>query len=90
MIAWEIEDSLQNYGVYQNMFDGRNSHMDSYGTLTDYVKLQEWWKENKDKYSVEEWRKVALYEKGHAYISPNASQLSAFILSQIGELNVCV
>ncbi len=77
--ALEVEDSLQEYDVY-------NAHMDAYNTTTDYKRLEEWWQSNKDKFTPDEWIEIAEYELGNQKLSPNAALLGLFIQNKISKL----
>jgi hypothetical protein len=85
MEAWEIEDYLQEEGVFQNALDGRKAHADAYNTIIDYKLLEEAINKIMPKYTTEQWGKLAEYWKGNAYLSPNQAQLSSFIKRKLKE-----
>lgn len=43
----EVEDSLQEHGIFRSMVDDSPRHQDSYGTLVDFVRLTKWKAEHK-------------------------------------------
>ena len=77
--AWEIEDFLQEQNVFQNALDGRCAHIDAYNTIIDYKLLEAAVCDIRNHYTPEQWKAVAEYWNGNAYLSPNQAQLAAFI-----------
>jgi len=79
----EIEDHLQESGVFENGIDGRPAHMDAYITVIDYKKLDCAFRDIKNNYTVEQWRQIAGHWESHAYLSPNQAQLSFWVKRQL-------
>jgi hypothetical protein len=57
--TWEVEDYLQEEGVYVNAHSGKMAHMDSYMTITLYNKLVPALLKIKDKYTPKQWEEMA-------------------------------
>ena len=57
----EVEDSLQEFGVYVSGISGKKQHMDSYMTITEYGKLQDWWTLHAPDYGKDIWVSMAEY-----------------------------
>jgi hypothetical protein len=72
MNTWELEDYLQDEGVYTNGLYGGFSHMDSYMTITNYDKLIPALIKIKDKFTLVEWGEMAEEFIYQGYISPNS------------------
>lgn len=56
----EVEDSLRDANVFINGISGKPSHSDSYMTIVDFAKLEEWFAKKEFtndqlKYCVEYW-----------------------------------
>jgi hypothetical protein len=81
----DIEDALQEAGVFYNGLRGEDSHshMDSYMTCINYKVLEDVWNKIKDKYVKEEWLRIAKYWNHNAYLSPNCYMLACFICRKI-------
>lgn len=72
---WELEDYLQNCGVYTNAFSNKPAHMDSYLTLTNYNILVPALLKIKDKWTLEQWIEIANDALAFGYLSPNSALL---------------
>lgn len=77
--AWEMEELLQDAGVFRNGIDDRPAHMDSYMTVIDFVIFEKTWFEIKDKFTKEEWLDSAEYWLSMGYLSPTIKLLSRLI-----------
>lgn len=66
----EIEDYLRSKGVFYNDTQGvkRNSHPDSYGTLVDFVLVNDIFNENI--FSNEEWKHAVEYWTTNSNMQP--------------------
>jgi hypothetical protein len=74
----EIEDFLQEKGVFYNGLRGEehHAHMDSYMTCINWKKLEEAWNELKPKYTKEQWEDLIKHWKHFGYCSPNCTILA--------------
>ena len=81
--AWEVEDFLQGQKVFQNGLDGRCAHLDAYNTIIDYELLDAAISKIRNHYTPKQWKDMAEYWSGNAYLSPNQAQLAAFIRRRV-------
>jgi hypothetical protein len=74
---WDLETYLYDSGVYTNGLrnTGESAHMDSMWTVTNYDKLVPALLKIKDKYTPEQWIKMADDALSSGYISPNSALL---------------
>lgn len=77
--AWDMEQLLQDAGVFRNGINDRPSHMDSYMTVIDFVLFEKTWTEIKDQFTKEEWLDACEYWLGNNYLSPMQGLLARVI-----------
>lgn len=75
----EVEDHLQEKGVFYNGLRGEehHAHMDFYMTCINWKKLEECWNELKSRFSGEQWQNMIKQWKYHAYCSPNCGIIAS-------------
>ena len=78
---WELEDYLQNQGVYVSGINGRVSHMDSYMTCMEFKKFDE--AMAKAPFTREELLEAAWQMNYHSYLSPMANLTSNLIQNKL-------
>jgi hypothetical protein len=75
----EIEDSLQEAGVFVNGIEGRNASMMAYMTCIEFNTLEQWLRENFAKYDVAVWLECLEYWTHFSYLSPIPKLLVGYI-----------
>lgn len=82
----EVEDTMQEAGVFYNGLRGEDSHchMASYMTCINYNLLEKVWLTIVDKYDKEQWLYIARYWMNQSYLSPVFYQLAAFACRKFG------
>ena len=83
--AWEVEDFLQDKGVWVNGMrkDNEPAHMDSYMSVTRYDVLVPAILEIKDRYTLDQWKQMADDWIWHKYHSPNCYLLGCEVYRTI-------
>jgi hypothetical protein len=80
-----FEDFLNGREVFTNMFDGRRTSADSYGTIFGYDTFDKALKDfNIDRLYYHQWRRITGYYRNTSYMSPTLGILSAQIARTIG------
>jgi hypothetical protein len=81
----EVEDILQEKGVFYNGLRGEDhhAHMDSYMTCINWTIFEKVWSELADKYTKNQWLGLVKYWEAHSYCSPNCGILAATIKRKI-------
>lgn len=72
-LAWEFEDKMDAVeGMFQNgmRMDGVSCHRESYGTIMDFAKMEEFLKSEIVNYTPEEWNSLISHFEHNAYLSP--------------------
>lgn len=82
-LLFEVEDFLQNEGVFLNGNSGETAHMDSYMTVIDFVKLRSAVEKIKAELSEEEWAEVL--DDWSDRQSPTTRAMSLFVGRQLKE-----
>jgi hypothetical protein len=78
---WELEDYLQEQGVYVSGINGRVCHMDSYMTCMEFKKFDE--AMAKAPFTREELLEAAWQMNYHSYLSPMANLTSNLIQAKL-------
>ena len=67
---WNFEDLLDERGIFTNGISGERCSRESYFTVVDFDKLEEFLKENIDSYSQIEWSEIHSHFIANSYLSP--------------------
>ena len=80
---WQFEDDMDEYGIFGSGCDGRIMSRESYGTVMDFDKMDEFLFYRKDDYTPEEWQELHRSFDGIGYLSPMNGLVACMIKRKI-------
>jgi hypothetical protein len=83
MLVWEFLDKLDNANCWVNGLNNKPAHMDSYMTCPVYENIYKVLEQQKNNYTLKQWKEIIEECEYQGYLSPNSTILARIIKREV-------